>query len=222
MPKDKLKYYHFYKMDVTKTEDVQQICAQIISKYKRIDALINAVGGNISDATTSSATTFFDLPLSSIGEVYDLNLLYGVILPSQVFGKHIVQNADGGSIINISSMNAIRPLTRIPGYSAAKAGVSNFTQWLATDLALKHGDKLRVNAIAPGFFLTKNNEYLLFNEDKTFTNRANLILKNTPMARFGNVDEILGTVIWLLSEASKFVTGAIIPIDGGFSCFSGV
>jgi NAD(P)-dependent dehydrogenase (short-subunit alcohol dehydrogenase family) len=165
---------------------------------------------------------FFDLPLSALEKVVGLNLFGGAILPSQVFGKDMIKNQDGGSIINISSMNAFRPLTRIPGYSAAKAAVSNFTQWLAVHFAQEYNKNLRVNAIAPGFFLTAQNRFLLTNKDGSLTPRGETIIAHTPMDKFGDPEDLIGACIWLASDASKFVTGVIVPIDGGFSAFSGV
>ncbi|HPP67449.1 MAG TPA: SDR family oxidoreductase, partial [bacterium] len=166
--------------------------------------------------------SFFDLPLEALEKVVVLNLFGGAILPAQVFGKEMVKNPEGGSIINISSMNAFRPLTRIPGYSAAKAAVSNFTQWLATHFAMEYNKLLRVNAIAPGFFLTQQNRYLLTDENNNLTLRGQTIIKHTPMGRFGNPEDLIGTCIWLASKASVFITGIVIPIDGGFNAYSGV
>ena len=177
----------------------------------------------MKDATTSDTATFFDLSKDAIEKVVSLNLMGGAILPSQVFGREMVNNPEGGVIINISSMSAFSPLTRIPGYSAAKAAVSNFTQWLATDLAKAYGEKIRVNAIAPGFFLTDQNRFLLTNpESGELTARGNTIITHTPMGRFGQPEDLVGTLLWLASDASKFVTGIVVPVDGGFSAFSGV
>ena len=173
-------------------------------------------------ATTSEGLDFFDLPCDGLVKVVGLNLFGGAIFPSQVFGKIMVKNKNGGSIINISSMNAIRPLTRIPGYSAAKAAVSNFTQWLAVHFAREYNEKIRVNAIAPGFFLTAQNRYLLLGRNRMLTPRGKAIIAHTPMGRFGRPEELTGACIWLACDASRFVTGTIIPIDGGFNAFSGV
>ena len=174
-------------------------------------------------ATTSDEVSFFDLPDDAIEKVINLNVMGGAILPSRVFGKEMVKSKDGGVIINISSMSAFRPLTRTPGYSAAKAAVSNFTQWLSTDICKQYGDKIRVNAIAPGFFLTEQNRFLL-TDPKTgeFTQRGKTIIEHTPMGRLGQPEDLIGTLIWLCSDASKFVTGIVVPVDGGFSAFSGV
>jgi NAD(P)-dependent dehydrogenase (short-subunit alcohol dehydrogenase family) len=165
--------------------------------------------------------SFFDLPTDALRFVFDLNIL-GTVLPSQVFGKYMEEQQEG-VILNISSMNALRPLTRIPAYSAAKAGVSNFTQWLAVHMAQEYSADIRVNAIAPGFFLTEQNRFLLTDEETgELTSRGQSIIDHTPMNRFGDPDDLLGAVLWLLSPASAFVTGAVVPIDGGFSAFSGV
>ncbi len=215
----KAKGYFIDVMDLKKIEE----CAQeIVKDYGKVDILVNCAGGNMKDATTSKELSFFDLPLDALRKVVDLNLFGGAILPAQVFGKIMVKNEDGGSIINISSMNAFRPLTRIPGYSAAKAAVSNFTQWLAVHFAQEYNKKLRVNAIAPGFFSTEQNRYLLWDAEGKLSERGKTIIAHTPMGRFGDPQELIGTCIWLASDASEFVTGVVIPIDGGFNAFSGV
>jgi NAD(P)-dependent dehydrogenase (short-subunit alcohol dehydrogenase family) len=193
----------------------------VLDRFGRVDILINGAGGNKKQATTSSELSFFDLPPEAVRLVFDLNCL-GTILPSQVFGKQMVEQAEG-VILNISSMNAFRPLTRVPAYSAAKAAVSNFTQWLAVHMAQEYSPHIRVNAIAPGFFLTEQNRSLLTDvATGELTQRGRDILTHTPMKRFGVPEDLLGTVIWLLSPASSFVTGVVVPIDGGFSAFSGV
>jgi len=212
-----------YEMDAKSKESLEAACVRILEDFGRIDILVNAVGGNRPDATTSATTDFFDLSADALAEVVNLNLMAGAVIPAQVFGREIVRNPNGGAIVHVSSMNALRPLTRIPGYSAAKAAVSNFTQWLAVDLARAHGDKVRVNAIAPGFFLTDQNRFLLTKpEDGTLSDRGSTILSQTPMGRFGEPDDLAGTLVWLCSDASKFVTGIVVPVDGGFSAFSGV
>jgi NAD(P)-dependent dehydrogenase (short-subunit alcohol dehydrogenase family) len=186
-----------------------------------VDALINAAGGNHSSATTGTDRSFFDLPDDALRWVGELNLL-GTILPCQVFGRAMVDQRRG-SILNISSMNAFRPLTRIPAYSAAKAAVSNFTQWLAVHMAMEYTPEIRVNALAPGFFLTEQNRYLLTEETSgELTARGQTIIEHTPMGRFGTPEDLVGTVMWLLSPASAFVTGVVVPVDGGFSAYSGV
>lgn len=184
------------------------------------DGLINGAGGNKRDATTGDRS-FFDLPPEAIRSVSDLNLL-GTILPSQVFGSRMARKGKG-VILNISSMNAFRPLTRIPAYSAAKAAVANFTQWLAVHMACEYSPNIRVNALAPGFFLTEQNRYLLEDADTgEWTARGKQILEHTPMGRFGAPEDLTGAVLWLLSPLSQFVTGVVIPVDGGFSAYSGV
>ena len=212
-----------YYIDVLSKEEINNCKNKILKDYGKINILVNGAGGCLKDSTTSEKLSFFDLPSEALQKVVMVNLFGGAIFPSQVFGKEMIKNKEeGSSIINISSMNAYRPLTRIPGYAAAKAAVSNFTQWLAVDLAQNYSKKIRVNAIAPGFFLTPTSEYLWFDEDGKYTNRAKTILKNTPMGEFGKPKDLIGTCIWLSSEASRFVTGAIIPIDGGFNAYAGV
>ena len=193
----------------------------ILAEFGSIDGLINAAGGNKPDATTSADKSFFDLDESAIRWVFDLNLL-GTIVPSQIIGKHMADRKQG-VILNVSSMNAFRPLTRIPAYSAAKAGASNFTQWLAVHMAQEYSPLIRVNAIAPGFFLTEQNRFLMTEQSTgELTARGQKILDHTPMGRFGSPEDLNGTVLWLLSPASAFVTGIIVPVDGGFSAYSGV
>ncbi len=207
--------------DVLDPAILQKSAAEVLDAFGRVDILINAAGGNKPQATTGPTLSFFDLPPDALRFVFDLNIL-GTILPSQVFGKLMAQQG-AGNILNISSMNAFRPLTRIPAYSAAKAGVSNFTQWLAVHLAQEYSPQIRVNAIAPGFFLTEQNRFLLTDKETgDLTERGKSIIAHTPMGRFGAPEDLLGTVLWLLSPASAFVTGVVVPIDGGFSAFSGV
>lgn len=212
-----------YFMDAFDLASVRSCCDAIIADHGRVDVLVNAVGGNMQGATTSPEQSFFDLPAEALQKVVDLNLLGGTVVPSQVFVRRMLGNENGGSIINISSLNAIRPLTRIPGYSAAKAAVSNFTQWLAVHLAQEHSPALRVNAIAPGFFLTDQNRFLLVDQETgEATPRGASIIGHTPMGRYGAPEDLIGAVVWLASDASSFVTGVVLPIDGGFSAFSGV
>ena len=192
----------------------------VMKHFGRVDILINGAGGNKPQATTNPEQSFFDLSSDAIRWVFDLNLM-GTILPSQVFGRLMAQQKEG-VILNISSMNSFRPLTRIAAYSAAKAGVSNFTQWLAVHMAQEYSPQIRVNAIAPGFFVGEQNKRLLFNEDETLTPRGKTIISHTPQGRFGIPEDLLGTLFWLVSPASSFVTGIIVPVDGGFSAFSGV
>jgi NAD(P)-dependent dehydrogenase (short-subunit alcohol dehydrogenase family) len=193
----------------------------VLEKFGGVDCLVNAAGGNKPQATTGPNLSFFDLPVDALRWVFDLNIL-GTMLPCQVFGK-LMADKGRGTILNISSMNSFRPLTRIPAYSAAKAGVSNFTQWLAVHMAQQYSPKIRVNAIAPGFFLTAQNRFLLYDEQtRELTPRGQTIIGHTPMGRFGEPEDLFGSVLWLLSDASAFVTGVIVPIDGGFSAYSGV
>lgn len=202
-------------------DQLESAAEDIQASFGNIDVLINAAGGNRPQATTSEDVSFFDLPDEALRFVFDLNII-GTILPSQVFGRMMAEKGEG-VILNVSSMSAFTPLTRVPGYSAAKAGVSNFTQWLAVHMAQEYSPNIRVNAIAPGFFLTKQNCFLLIDEESgELTNRGHQIIDHTPMARFGVPEDLLGTVLWLLSPASAFVTGVVLPIDGGFAAFSGV
>jgi len=212
-----------YQADATDDVSLRNLARQIEQDFGMVDVLVNAVGGNRQDATCSETTSFFELAPDALRSVVDLNLFGGAILPAQVFGRAMAANPAGGSIINISSMCAFRPLTRIAGYSAAKAAVSNFTQWLAVYLAQSGYPNVRVNAIAPGFFLTEQNRFLLIEKESgALTERGQAILKHTPMGRFGNPKDLIGTVVWLASDASKFVTGIVVPIDGGFSAYAGV
>ncbi len=193
----------------------------VLGAYGRVDILINGAGGNKKEATTTPDLSFFDLPVDAVQWVFSLNVI-GTLLPTQVFGKVIAEQGDG-SIINISSENAIRPLTRIPAYSSAKAAVSNFTQWLAVHMSQNYSTKIRVNALAPGFFLTTQNRFLLLDEATgKWTARGQQILDHTPQARFGDPEELIGVVFWLLSPSARFVHGIIVPIDGGFSAYGGV
>jgi NAD(P)-dependent dehydrogenase (short-subunit alcohol dehydrogenase family) len=210
-----------FHADVLQIASLQQAAVAILNRFGKIDSLINAAGGNRPRATTSADLKFFDLPFDALREVFDVNLL-GTMLCCQVFGRTMAESGSG-VILNVSSMNAFRPLTRIAPYSAAKAGVNNFTQWLAVHMAQEYSPNIRINAIAPGFFLTEQNRFLLLErETGASTARGNAILAHTPMARFGKPEELVGAALWLLSPASAFVTGAIVPIDGGFSAFSGV
>jgi NAD(P)-dependent dehydrogenase (short-subunit alcohol dehydrogenase family) len=210
-----------FKADVLVRESLIDACKRIQEKFGKIWGLINGAGGNDPQATTGPQNGFFDLPIEAVKHVVDLNLT-GTILTSQVFGRAMAE-AGEGVIINISSMAAYRPLTRTIAYSAAKGAVNNFTQWLAVHMASEYSPSIRVNAVAPGFFHTRQNHYLLYDErEGGLTLRGKSILDHTPMRRFGNPDDLLGAVLWLLSPGSEFVTGAVIPVDGGFSAFSGV
>ena len=207
--------------DVLKAETLHRALETINAEFGGVDILINAAGGNHPSATTSDQSSFFDLPQEALQHVGDLNLM-GTILPCQVFGRAMAERGEG-VILNVSSMNALRPLTRIPAYSAAKAGVSNFTQWLAVHMAQKYSPRIRVNAIAPGFFITELNRSLLIDKDSGEPSaRGRAIIEHTPMNRFGTPEDLLGATLWLISPAASFVTGVVIPIDGGFSAFSGV
>ena len=209
------------RCDVLDRASIEAAVRAVVKAFGRVDILINGAGGNKKQATTSADLTFFDLPADAIQWVFNLNFV-GTLLPSQVFGKLMAEQGEG-VILNVSSMNAFRPLTRIPAYSAAKAGVSNFTQWLAVHMAQGYSPRIRVNAIAPGFFLTAQNRFLLTDEASgELTPRGQTIMDHTPMSRFGDPEDLLGTVFWLLSPASAFVTGVVVPVDGGFSAFSGV
>lgn len=208
------------KCNILDEENLKNVHKEILEKFGRIDILVNAAGGNMPGATVGVNQSVFDLEMDQFKKVTDLNL-NGTVLPTLVFGKTMVEQKKG-SIINISSMASYRAITRVVGYSAAKAAVDNFTKWMAVEMAQKFGDGIRVNAIAPGFLLTEQNRTLLTNEDGSLTERGKTIINMTPFKRFGEPEELVGTVIWLASDASKFVTGATIPIDGGFSVFSGV
>ncbi|AOW09353.1 SDR family oxidoreductase [Flavobacterium gilvum] len=206
--------------DVTKEQDLIKAREIILSKYGKIDGLVNAAGGNMPDAVIQPEQDIFQLNMEALKQVMDLNL-FGSILPTQVFGEAIKNNG-GGSIVNISSVSSDHALTKVLGYSLAKSAIDSYTRWFAVELAKRFGDKIRMNAVVPGFFLTEQNRTLLTNVDETLTERGNLIIQNTPFGRFGNPDELIGALVWLLSDASKFVTGSRITLDGGFSVFSGV
>ena len=208
----------FLKTDVMNQEVVQQNCDYIIGKYGRIDNLLNAAGGNMKGATITPEQTFFDLEAKQFQTVLDLNLT-GTVIPTQVFLKPMVKQGKG-SIINFSSMAAFRPMTRVCGYAAAKAGISNFTAFMATECAKKFGEGIRVNAIAPGFFITEQNRALLTNPDGTFTQRGQDVIRQTPFGRMGEPEELCGTIHYLMSDAAKFVTGTVAVVDGGFNCFA--
>jgi NAD(P)-dependent dehydrogenase (short-subunit alcohol dehydrogenase family) len=206
--------------DVTDRASLETAAQTIQEKFGRINILVNAAGGNMPGAVIQPDQSFFDLNLSDYQKVMDLNL-NGSILPTLVFCKPWIQSKRG-VIINISSMTASRALTRVMGYSLAKAAIDNCTKWLAVEMANKYGEEIRVNAIAPGFFITEQNKRLLTNENESLTERGQKVINQTPMKRFGQANELTGTLIWLCSDASRFVTGTVVPVDGGFSCFSGV
>ena len=202
----------FLKTDVMNQEVVQQNCDYIVEKYGRIDTLLNAAGGNMKGATITPEQTFFDLEAKQFQTVLDLNLT-GTVIPTQVFLRPMVKQGKG-SIINFSSMAAFRPMTRVCGYAAAKAGISNFTAFMATECAKKFGEGIRVNAIAPGFFITEQNRSLLTNPDGTFTQRGQDVIRQTPFGRMGEPEELCGTIHYLMSDAAKFVTGTVAVVDG--------
>ena len=215
-----------YQCDVLEEDNLQSVRKQVNEDLGSCDILINGAGGNHPEATTDTTVfegfndnvrTFFDLPVTAFQQTFDLNLT-GTLLPIKVFAQDMVKK-EGSVVINVSSLSAFSPLTKVPAYSGAKAAVNNLTQWLAIHFAPVN---MRVNAIAPGFFLTKQNKKLLTTEDGEFTPRANQIIDHTPMGRFGQPDDLPGTVVWLCSEASRFVTGVRVPVDGGFNAFGGV
>jgi NAD(P)-dependent dehydrogenase (short-subunit alcohol dehydrogenase family) len=206
--------------DVLDRESLLAAREQVMEAYGRLDILINAAGGNQSGATVFGDVTFFNMTQTAFENVVALNLT-GTLLPTQVFGE-VMATQGSGSIINISSMAAQRSLTRVLGYGNAKAAVDNFTKWMAVELAQKYGAGLRVNAIAPGFFIGEQNRDFLLKADGSYSERGQLIIDHTPMGRFGEPEELVGTAVWLASEAAKFVTGIVVPVDGGFSAFSGV
>jgi NAD(P)-dependent dehydrogenase (short-subunit alcohol dehydrogenase family) len=207
--------------DVLEKDSLERAAEVVLKEFGRVDCLVNGAGGNHPQATTSSDLSFFNIPEEALRFVFDLNF-QGTLLPSQVFGKRMVEKGEG-SILNVSSMSAFRPLTRVLSYSAAKAAVNSFTYWLAVHLAQEYSPRIRVNAIAPGFFLTEQNRFLLTDKETgKLTARGQSIIDHTPMRRFGEPEDLLSTVLWLLSPASSFVTGVVVPVDGGFSAFGGV
>jgi NAD(P)-dependent dehydrogenase (short-subunit alcohol dehydrogenase family) len=209
----------FIKADVLSKAELVKAKEIVLEKWGRIDGLVNAAGGNVPEAVVGPDHDVFDIDVDGLKKAFDLNL-FGTILPVTVFGKEL-QTA-GGSIVNISSMAAQSAITRVLGYSMAKAAIDNYTRWMCVETANRFGTKIRVNAIAPGFFITHQNRHLLTNPDGSFTTRGEAVIKNTPFKRFGNPDELIGALIWLLSDASAFVSGEVICVDGGFNVFSGV
>lgn len=207
--------------DVLDKAALEGAAKQLADTHGRVDMLINGAGGNRAEATAvPGQRTFFELPEEALKWVFDLNLL-GTLLPSQVFGA-MMTTQQQGVVINISSMASMQPLTRVVAYGAAKAAINNFTQWLAVMMATEYSPNIRVNAIAPGFFLGEQNRFLLMNEDESLTPRGQQIIDHTPMGRFGDADDLNGTLLWLASDASRFVTGIVVPVDGGFSAYGGV
>jgi NAD(P)-dependent dehydrogenase (short-subunit alcohol dehydrogenase family) len=208
------------KTNVLDMDALNATCSVILAKFGKIDILVNAAGGNMAGASVNPGQTIFDLSIDALDKVTDLNFK-GTVLPSLVFGR-VMADQKSGNIINISSMAALQAITRQVGYSASKAAVSNFTMWMAMEMAMKFDGNVRVNAIAPGFFVGNQNRDLLINPDGSYTERSMKILANTPMNRFGDASEIVGAVLFLVSDSASFVTGVVLPIDGGFSTFSGV
>lgn len=208
----------FMKTDVMCQQTVKQNCKDILEKYGRIDTLLNAAGGNLAGAVIAPEGNFFDLEVEDFQKVLELNLT-GTVIPTQVFLEPMVKQGKG-SIINFSSMAAFRPITRVCGYAAAKAGISNFTEFMATECAKKFGEGIRVNAIAPGFFITEQNRNLLTNSDGTYTQRGRDVIHQTPFGRMGDPEELCGTIHYLMSDAAKFVTGTVAVVDGGFNVFA--
>ena len=208
----------FLATDVMNPDRVKDNCEKVLQRFGRVDALLNAAGGNMPGATIPPDRTIFDIDVAQFERVLNLNLT-GTVIPTQVFLRPMVE-AGKGAIVNFSSMAAFRPLTRVAGYAAAKAGISNFTAFMATEVATKFSPKIRVNAIAPGFFLTNQNRSLLTNPDGTLTERGRDIIRQTPFHRFGEAEELCGTIQYLISDASAFVTGTVAVVDGGFNAFA--
>ncbi len=206
--------------DVLENDQLVEARKKVVDKWGTIDILVNAAGGNMPNATVNPDQSIFDLTQEAVERVVDINF-HGVFNTTQIFAKPIIEQKKG-SIVNISSMAAERPMTRVMGYAASKAAIDNYTKWLSTELISKYGEGIRVNAIAPGFFIGEQNRDLLLNKDETLTSRGQQIIDHTPMDRFGNPEDLSGTLIWLCSDASSFVTGTVIPVDGGFSAYSGV
>jgi NAD(P)-dependent dehydrogenase (short-subunit alcohol dehydrogenase family) len=206
--------------DVLEVDALRAAAEQVRERFGQVDILINGAGGNYPEAITTPQRSFFDIPKEALQGIFDLNLI-GAILPSQIFGKMMAE-AGQGVILNVSSMASVRPLTRVVAYSAAKNAINNFTQWLAVHMAQEYSPDIRVNAIAPGFLVADQNRALLLNPDGSLTERGQAIIAHTPMGRFGEPEDLIGTLLWLVSDASRFVTGIVVPVDGGFSAFGGV
>jgi NAD(P)-dependent dehydrogenase (short-subunit alcohol dehydrogenase family) len=206
--------------NVLDIESLENVATEVLAKWGKIDILLNIAGGNLPGATLLPDQEFFDMKISDWDKVTSLNL-NGTVFPSMVFGR-VMSKQKSGNIINMSSMAAYSAITRVPGYSVAKTGISNFTQWLAMEMAMKYGDGIRVNALAPGFFIGDQNRAVLINPDGSLTDRSKKVLAKTPMGRFGDITELNGAVQFLCSDAASFITGVVLPVDGGFSSFSGV
>lgn len=211
-----------YKVDALDAASFEANAADVIGAFGRIDVLVNSGGGNLASAMTGDGVRFFDLPLGSIEDTLRLNFVGGTVAPCIAYGRRMVDNDSGGSIINITSMNAFRPLEGRPAYAAAKAAVSNFTQWLACHIAKEYTPLVRVNAIAPGFFPNERMRAALYREDGSYSARGEKIIAHTPMGRIGKVEDIVGTAIWYAAPASAFVSGTITPVDGGFNAYAGL
>lgn len=206
--------------DVTNMEQLQTAKEKLLAEFGRVDGLVNAAGGNMPGAVVSPEQDIFQLDFAALNEVMNLNL-FGTMLPTQVFGAELARQGSG-SIVNISSMASQRAITKVLGYSIAKSAIDSYTKWFAVELGKRYGDAIRMNAIAPGFFLTEQNRTLLTKEDGSMTERGESVIRQTPFRRFGNPDELIGALVWLLSDASKFVNGSVVNVDGGFAVFSGV
>lgn len=206
--------------NVLHEDTVKDALTTIIDQEGHIDVLVNCAGGNMSGAVVMPEQTVSDISIEQFRKVTDLNLM-GTVIPSMIFSEHMIKQ-ERGNIINISSVASFKPLTRVVGYSAAKAGINNFTQWLAVELNSKHGNSIRVNAIAPGFFVASQNRKLLLNDDDSLTARGETIISQTPMKRFGKPEDLVSTLLWLCDDRSSFVTGIVVPVDGGYCAFSGV
>ncbi|WP_455587094.1 SDR family oxidoreductase [Bacteroides sp.] len=206
--------------NVLDMDELRQLREEILSRWEQVDILVNAAGGNIPGGTLTQEQTVFDMQVADLNKVVDLNL-YGSVYPCLVFGEAMAKQGQG-SIVNVSSMASFSAITRVPGYSIAKSGIEIFTKWLATEMALKFNERIRVNAIAPGFFIGHQNRAVLINPNGTLTERSRKVLAKTPMKRFGDISELNGTVQFLCSDAASFITGTVVPVDGGFSAFSGV
>lgn len=220
---DKGVQAQFIRADVLSQADLDRAREAIMHQYGRIDGLVNAAGGNVPEAVVAPGQDLFSMDMNGLKKAFDLNL-YGTVLPTLTFGRHLADSVaeTGGSIVNISSMASQQAITRVLGYSMAKAAVDNFTRWMAVELANRYGDRVRINALAPGFFVTEQNRHLLTTTDGGHTPRGEAVIRNTPYHRFGHPDELMGTLVYLLSGASRFVTGQTIAVDGGFSVYSGV
>lgn len=209
------------KADVLNEKELHAAKNKVLDQFGKIDGLVNAAGGILPVGVLMPGEDIFKMNLEGMKKVMDLNT-WGTIIPTQIFGEAIIETAGKGSIVNISSMNSKRAITRVLGYNMGKAAVDCYNQWFAVELANRYGDKIRMNALAPGFFLTEQNRNLLINKDGSYTERGQLIIRQTPFKRFGNPDELKGALVWLLGDDSQFVTGAMICVDGGFSIFGGV